>query len=160
VRRIGGVIPIWPGGGRQQIEAHLEGARAAIDAGAVLVVFPEVGPPVPLGSARPLGLGIAYLALRTGARIVPLVIGGTHELYRGRRLVLGVLRPLTWQELADLPAGAAPPAPWTSEERRVAHRVTAALHARTAGVVAAAHRAAEPPDGTPRRWTWLTTAWH
>lgn len=159
VRWIGGIIPIWPGGGRRQVEAHITGARAAIDAGTVLVIFPEVGPTAPLGTARPLGLGIAYLALRTGAPIVPLVIGGGHELFRGRRLVLGVLRPLAWQELADLPAGAAPPAPWSSDERRIAHQVVAALHARTGGAVAAAHRAAEPPDGTPRRWTWLTTAW-
>jgi 1-acyl-sn-glycerol-3-phosphate acyltransferase len=160
VRAIGGFIPIWPGGGRRQVEAHLEGARAALAAGAVLLVFPEVGDPAPPGSARSLGLGIAYLALRTGAPIVPLAIGGAEELYRGRQLVVRVLPPATWQELAGVDAGTLPPAPWSSDERRIAHRVVAALRERTAPDVAAVHRLARPPAGTVKRWTWLTTAWH
>ena len=84
-RRVGGVIPIWPGGGREAIETHLAAATAALDAGAVLCLFPERGPATPPGTARPLGLGVAYFALRTGAPIVPIVLGGTHDLYRGRR---------------------------------------------------------------------------
>ena len=71
VRRIGGVIPIWPGGGRVAVDGHLAAAAAALDAGAVLCLFPETGPPTPPGTARPFGSGLAYFALRTGAPIVP-----------------------------------------------------------------------------------------
>jgi 1-acyl-sn-glycerol-3-phosphate acyltransferase len=158
--RIGGVIPIWPGGGRDAIEAHLTAAASALDAGAVLCLFPERGPATPPGTARPLGLGAAYFALRTGAPIVPIVLGGTHDLYRGRRFRMEILAPVTGRELAGLEADAPLPEPWSSAERAAAHRITAALHERTVDPVAAAHAATELPPGTRKRWRWLTTAWH
>ena len=102
VRRIGGVIPIWPGGGRVAVDGHLAAAMAALDAGAVLCLFPETGPPTPPGTARPLGSGLAYFALRSGAPIVPIVLGGTHELYQHRRFRLEVLEPVAWQDLAGV----------------------------------------------------------
>ncbi len=160
VARFGGVIPIWPGGGRQAVESHIAAAASVIEAGGVLVVFPEVGPPVPPGTARPLGLGIAYFALRTGAPIVPLVIGGADELYRGRRLRVAVQPPVTARELAGLAREAELPEPWSADERALAHHIAAALHARCERAVAATHAAVEPPPGTPRRWRWLTSAWH
>ena len=160
VRLVGGVIPIWPDGSRQAVESHLAGAGAVLSAGGVLVVFPEVGPPVPLGSARRLGLGVAYFALRTGAPIVPMAIGGSDELYRGRRLRVEVLEPITARALAGLPVDAPLPAPWSREERRAAHDIVVALHARCAPAVAAAEAAVRPPPGIRKRWTWLTSAWH
>ena len=160
VRRIGGVIPIWPGGGRPAVEAHLAAASAALDAGAVLCLFPETGPPTPPGTARPFGSGLAYFALRTGAPIVPLVLGGTHELYRRRRFRLEILPPVTWQDLAGVPPDTPPPEPWSSAERRLAHRLTHALYERTVAPVAAAHLATVPRSGMRKRWRWLTTAWH
>jgi 1-acyl-sn-glycerol-3-phosphate acyltransferase len=159
-RRMGGVIPIWPGGGRAAVDAHLTAARAALGAGAVLCLFPESGPATPPGTARPLGLGIAYFVLRTQAVIVPIVLGGTHELYRNRRFRLEILPAMTAHELADLPPEALLPEPWSAAERDAAHRIVAALHERTAGPILVAHRAAEPPAGTRKRWRWLTTAWH
>ena len=107
VGRVGGVIPIWPGGERGSIEGYLAAATAALDAGAVLCLFPETGPAMPPGTARPFGSGLAYFALRTGAPIVPLILGGTEELYRGRRLRLEIMAPVTWQDLADVPGDAA-----------------------------------------------------
>lgn len=160
VRAIGGFIPIWPGGGRRQVEAHLGGARATVDAGAILLVFPEVGPAVPPGTARPLGLGIAYLALRTGAPIVPLAIGGAEELYRGRRLVVRAMPPTDWRSLAGVEAGSLAPQAWSREERRMAHRIAAVLHERTVADVADVHRLARVPVDGPKRWRWLTDAWH
>ncbi len=157
---IGGVIPIWPGGDRPAIEGYLAAAASALDAGAVLCLFPESGPATPPGTARPFGTGLAYFALRTGARIVPIVLGGTDDLFRGRRFRVDILAPMTWQDLADLPPGSPPPQPWSSAERRVAHRITTTLHARTVEPVERAHRGALPAPGTRRRWTWLTTAWH
>lgn len=157
--RVGGMLPIRPGGRRADVEAHLVAVGDWLTAGAVVVLFPEVGPAAPLGEARRLGLGVAYFALRTGAPIVPLVLGGTHELYRGRRLLVIALPPVDARELAGLPPGAALPAPWTPDERAAAHAVAARLHELTAPAVAVAHRATDPPPGTRRRWRWLTGAW-
>jgi 1-acyl-sn-glycerol-3-phosphate acyltransferase len=158
IGRIGGVVPIWKGRSGRAFEAHVGAARSVIDAGAVFALFPEVGPAVPVEEARPLSPGVAYFGLRTGAPIVPLVLGGTHELFLGRQIVLRVLPPVTALELAGLPPDAAPPAPDSSEERAVAHRATDALHARTAPIVAETHLAVEPPAGAARRLRWLTHA--
>jgi 1-acyl-sn-glycerol-3-phosphate acyltransferase len=160
IRWIGGVIPIWPGAGRESVEGYMAAAGAALDVGAVLCLFPETGPATPPGTARPFGSGLAYFALRTGAPIVPLVLGGTHELYLHRRFRLVVLEPVVWQELAGVARDTAPPDPWSSAERRLAHRLTVALHERTVAAVAAAHRATTLAPGRPKRWRWLTTAWH
>lgn len=159
-RIIGGVIPIWPGGGRAAVDAHLVAARSAIEVGAVLTLFPETGPATPAGTARPLGLGVAYFALRTGAPVVPIVLGGTNELYRGRQFRLHVLPPMTARELAGIADDAPLPDPWTAAERELAHRIIARLHDVTAEPIAAAHVATEPPPGSTKRWRWLTTAWH
>ena len=158
--RIGGVIPIWPGGGRAAVDTHLSAANQALAAGAVLCLFPESGPATPPGTARPLGLGVAYFALRTGAPVVPIVLGGTHELYRGRRFRLEIMPAVTARELADIPFDAVLPEPWTSAERDAAHRIVAALHAGTADAIAEAHHLTELPQGSTKRWRWLTTAWH
>ena len=159
-RRIGGVIPIWSGGGRAAVDAHLAAARQALASGAVLCLFPETGPATPPGTARPLGLGVAYFALRTDASVVPIVLGGTHELYRGRRFRLEIMPAVTARELAGMSPDAPLPAPWTPAERDAAHRIVNALHAGTAGAIADAHRATELPVGSTKRWRWLTTAWH
>ena len=160
VQRVGGVIPIWPDGDRRAIETYIEAARTALDAGAILCLFPETGPSTPPGTARPFGSGLAYFALRTGAPIVPLVLGGTHELYRRRRFRLDVQEPVTWQDLVGVPPGALPPQPWSSAERRMAHRLTLELHERMVGPVIDAHRATTPTPEVRKRWRWLTTAWH
>ena len=160
VRLVGGVIPIWPGADRAAVEAYLEAATTALDGGAVLCLFPETGAATPPGTARPLGSGLAYFAIRSGAPILPIVLGGTHDLYRGRRFRLEILPPMTWRELAAVSSGEPTPDRWSSAERRVARRVTLALQDLTAGAVTTAHEAAIPPPGTRRRWRWLTTAWH
>ncbi|MEA2608136.1 MAG: hypothetical protein QOJ75_379 [Chloroflexota bacterium] len=159
-RRIGGVIPIWLGDGRAAVEVYIASAAAALEAGAVLCLFPETGPATEPGTTRRLGLGVGYFALRTGAPIVPVILGGTHELYRGRRFRVDILPPMTARYLAGLLAEAPLPEPWSSAERAAAHRIVMALRDLTAGPVAQAHVATEAPAGTPRRWRWLTTAWH
>jgi 1-acyl-sn-glycerol-3-phosphate acyltransferase len=138
VRIVGGVIPIWPGGRREAVEAHLEAARTALAVGCVFVVFPEVGSAAPLGSARPLGLGVAYMALRTGAPIVPLVIGGAHELYRGAAGTQVLPRCLAFL----IESGRAPRHPGLVEGR-LAHRSRTARGA--APAVAAVHSTERRP---------------
>jgi 1-acyl-sn-glycerol-3-phosphate acyltransferase len=158
IRRIGGVVPIWKGRAGKAFDAHVAAAQSVIDAGAVFCLFPEVGPAVPVERARPLSPGIAYFSLRTGAPIVPLVLGGTHELYLGRRIVLRALPAVTALELAGLPADAVAPRPESPEEREIARRAAEALHAMTAPAVVAAHLAVEPPPDARRRMRWLTHA--
>ncbi len=155
-RAIGGVVPIWPRGGAAAFRDHVEVASRILASGAVFALFPEIGPPAPVGSARSLSPGIGYIALRTGAPVVPLVLGGTHELYLRRRFVVDVLPALDGRDLAGLPASEPAPRPGSREERQAAHRIAAALHERTASAVAATWRAAEPRPGAPRRWRWLT----
>jgi len=157
IPRIGGVVPIWPRGSGRAFEAHVEAARSVVEAGGVFALFPEVGPAVPVDLARPLSPGIAYFSLRTGAPIVPLVLGGTHEIFLGRQMVLRVLPPVTALQLAGQPEGPAP-APESPEERAIAHRATEALHALTAPHVAETHVAVEPPPGAPKRFRRLTHA--
>jgi 1-acyl-sn-glycerol-3-phosphate acyltransferase len=165
VHRIGGLIPIWvrrysPGVEREDVMAtYVDAVRAALGAGAILALMPETGPPVPVDQARPLGRGVAYFGLRTGAPIVPIVLGGTDVLFRGRRIIVRILPPLTAPELAGLAPAAEPPEPWSRDERLAARRLTDALHARTTADVAAVHRLAAPPAGARRRWLWLTHLW-
>jgi 1-acyl-sn-glycerol-3-phosphate acyltransferase len=155
-QRIGGVVPIWPGGGPRAFGSHLEAVQRVVDAGAVFALFPEKGPPVPPGQARPLEPGLGYFALRTGAPVMPIVFGGTHELFLGRRIRMAVLPPTTARELAGLAGDDPLPEPDSAVERETARRIVEALHARMADAVASAHLAAEPAPGTRKRWRWLT----
>ncbi len=161
--RLGGVIPIPSRGGRATFETHLAAAGEVIAAGAVFTLFPESGFMVPAGTARPVAAGLGYIALRTGAPIVPVVIGGNDQLFLGRRLTVAVLPGRTWQGWANeapgepVAADAAVPAPGTAEERRLAHRVADGFHAGTARAVREAWEAEIPAPGVRRRWTGLTT---
>jgi len=156
--RIGGIIPIWSGSGLRGFDEHVAAARQVIDAGGVFTVFPEVGPPSALGQIRRLSPGVAYFALRTGAPIVPLVIGGNDELYLGRRLCLRVLHSVTARELGGLAPGEPLPEEGAPAERDLARRITGELETLVAGPVAEVHAAFLPPPGARKRWRWLTTA--
>jgi hypothetical protein len=102
---------------------------------------------------------MGYIALRSGAPVVPVVIGGTLPLYLGRRLVLRVGEPLTWRDLASADGSPVPdeaPEPGSGAERRLADRVARGFHAVTADAVLRAHEDTVPPPGTRLRWTGLT----
>ena len=61
-------------------------ARRVLDEGHVLAVFPE-GTRSPNGTLQEAKEGIAILALRTGAPILPVGISGTHKFWpRGQKL--------------------------------------------------------------------------
>lgn len=155
VRRLGGVVPIWRGS--RGIEMHVEAARQLLSAGARFALFPERGPAVPLEQARPLAAGIGYLALRTGAPIVPAVIGGTYELYLGRRVAVRFLHPL---EAQRAPGSIGAPPLGSREERVAAHELVDRLALTMAPHVTELFRATEPPARFNKRWRWLTTAFH
>lgn len=157
VRRLGGVIPIPARRDPRTVEIHLEAARQALAAGGVFMLMPETGPASDLGELRRLGGGMAYVALRNRAPIVPLVLGGNDELSFGRRVILRVLPALDPWALAGLANGEPPPEPGSSAERRAAHALTAAFEAAVAPAVAEVHQRSLPPPGTRRRGRFLTT---
>ena len=157
IHRLGGLLPVWRGG--RGIEPHVRSAKAVLDAGAVFVQMPEGsvnGPPGRIGPFRP---GAALIALRTGARIVPLAMAGTEELYLGRRMASRILPAVT---MAELIGGAwtqpLPPAD-SREELALARLATDSLAARLGPVVEELYPGTVDPPGH-RRWfrrrlTWL-----
>lgn len=156
IQRLGGVLPIPSHGGPRSFETHVEAAGHVLRSGMVFCVFPEYGAPSPVEASRPIAPGLGYVALRTGAPIVPLVIGGNHELFWGRRIVVRVLPALDPIALAGLPPGGAAPPPGSHEERAAAHAIAEAFRAATAGAVDEAWRAVEPRPGTAKRLTRMT----
>ena len=157
VRRLGGVIPIPARPDPGTVDLHLAAAREVLDAGAVFMLMPEVGKPSRIGELRRIGGGLAYIALRNEAPIVPLVLGGNHQLFLGRTIILRVLPPLDPRELAALPPGEPLPSPGSSGERRATRALTAGFAARVAPSLLEVHARAEPPPGTPKRGLGLTT---
>jgi len=156
-RILGGVVPVWPHGGPKAFWAHIAAAQQVLDAGAVFVIFPEAGPPSAPDAARHIEPGFGYLALRTHAPLVPIVIAGTGEIYRRRRLVLRVLPAVDPAELAGLAPGGTLPEANSAEERAAARRIADAFSGRMAPVIASEHRDLERRSaGDARHWTWLT----
>ena len=154
---IGGVIPVWPKGRGSAFAAHVEAAQAVIRGGAVFAIYPESAryhpPPT---ESRTIEPGIGYIALRTGAPIVPIILGGTDELHRGRRIVVDVQPAMTAAQLAGLAEGAVVEA-GSRAERDAAHRIADALNALTyPQVVAAAAEARAYHASIRRTWPWLT----
>jgi len=141
VNGAGGVIPVRSGAGPSAFERI---ARATIDAtsrGVRVTIFPEVGAPSRPPTLRRLSPGIAHLAARSAVPVVPVVFGGTHELYLRRRVVVRVL-----------PKIEPPP-----DTRRASISAWMAMFQATVETQATAtHEAAE--IGAPRRkwWRWLT----
>jgi 1-acyl-sn-glycerol-3-phosphate acyltransferase len=81
--RNGGVVPVDRGGA--DVEAFRMAARV-LEAGGVLVVFPE-GTRSPTGELQPPKDGLALLALRTGATIVPIGVSNTDRFWpKGRKI--------------------------------------------------------------------------
>lgn len=156
IRRVGGILPIPSHGGPAAFATHVAAAGEVISAGAVFALFPEYGPPAPVEASRQVAAGLGYVALRTGASVVPVVIGGNHELYLGRRIALRVLPALDPFELAGMPAGSPAPAPGSREERDAAHRLAEAFRATVAPAVDEAWRTVEPPPGRRKRGLRLT----
>ncbi len=114
-------------------------ARRVLDEGHVLIVFPE-GTRSPTGALQEAKEGTTILALRTGARIVPIGVAGTRRVWpRGqrmphpgrRRVVLRVGAPFTIE------------APGTGAVRRAAQvAATTEIMTRIAALLPAAQRGA------------------
>jgi 1-acyl-sn-glycerol-3-phosphate acyltransferase len=142
VRRIGGVVPVWPGARAAEFTRHLAAAKGALEAGAVFVIFPETGAASRPGELRRLSGSVAQFARHTSAPVVPIVFGGTHELWLRRRIEVRVLPPI---EPPPADAERAALAAWMDEFRRAC-----------AAGAADAHEAAESAAARWRIGRWLT----
>lgn len=151
MRRFGGMVPVYRGG--VDIDVHVEAARAILDADAIFGIYPEGTRTGDGERIAPFRRGVGLIGLRTGAVIVPVALGGTRTLYRGRRIGLRILPPTTALELAGRNEA---PEPGTPAELDAARDAAEALARILAPHVAElATRAEDPPDH-PRRWRWMS----
>lgn len=138
-------------------EADIEAFRAAkrvLDEGHVLCIFPE-GTRSPTGVLQEAKEGTAILALRTGARILPVGIVGTGSVWpRGRalprpggRVALRVGDPFT---LGAVGTGSARRAGQQAATGEIMHRIAELLPPAQRGAYEAAVIAGGP-DGDPVR---------
>ena len=154
--RLGGVIPIPAGRDPDTVALHFEAAHEALAAGMVFCLMPETGPAAPLGSIRRLGSGIGYIAIRNGAPIVPIVLGGNDELYLGRRIIARILPALDPFGLAGIDRVARPTV-GSPEERDAVHALLRRLAAAVGPDVADANTRTRNGPGARKRLRFLTT---
>lgn len=94
-----GQIAVDRSAGAQALKFMVRDARAALDRGATLVIFPE-GTRVPLGETRPYQPGVAALYTQMGVPVVPIALNSglvwprNSYLKRPGRVVLRVLPPI------------------------------------------------------------------
>jgi 1-acyl-sn-glycerol-3-phosphate acyltransferase len=149
VGMVGGVvlIPRRAARGAAGFEEHVGAIERVLGAGAVFSIFPEVGRASRPPELRRVSPAVAYFAVRTGAPILPIVFGGTHDLFLRRPVRVRMLAPIA-------PPSPAPPA-GSAAERTAADALLAELLDRARPVAADVHDAAQPPRGGRSRWRWL-----
>jgi 1-acyl-sn-glycerol-3-phosphate acyltransferase len=86
LRAVGIVIPIERSGTAADRDA-IAATLAALARGAIVVVFAEGRVSRVESSLGPFARGVGYLALRSGAPILPVWLSGTAELYLRKELV-------------------------------------------------------------------------
>ncbi|MEX1295770.1 MAG: 1-acyl-sn-glycerol-3-phosphate acyltransferase [Candidatus Limnocylindrales bacterium] len=142
-----GVLPVTPGSGSPR--RYVEAAAAATRAGHAVAVFPEVGPPSPPERVRRISPGFAYLAVASGAPVVPVVIGGTHRIVRGSSFSVGIGRALG--------TGAAMDDPFVPAGRERAAVLTEGLTGVLEHDLPARNAWADERAPERERWPWLAT---
>jgi len=143
----GGVHPVDRGGA--DVEAFRLAQRIIGD-GHALFVFPE-GTRSPDGALKEARDGIALLALRTGAPIVPIGIAGSNRVWpKGQRLphpgghvTVRIGRP--FRPADELPEGTDRATAKRLTTRLIMGRIAALLPPRQRGVYGSAERAPEDP---------------
>ena len=97
---------------------------------------------------RRISPGFAYVARRSGAPVVPVVIGGSHRIVRGSRFSLQVLAPLD--------PGASDPQPFRSSARAAAQALAGDYEATVNDALPALNVRAAALGPRDDRWAWLS----
>jgi 1-acyl-sn-glycerol-3-phosphate acyltransferase len=154
LRHIGGILPVWRGGA--DADVHVRASRAVVEAGCPFVIFIEgatAGAPDRVHRVR---AGVGLLAVRlVDVPIVGLALAGSDDLYRGKRIAVRLLPPLTARELAGGDWPEMPPTANTRDELRLARLVTDRLAERLQSTVAELYPPTVDLPDRPRRWRWL-----
>lgn len=154
LRHIGGILPVWRGGA--DADVHVRAARAVVEAGCPFVIFVEGGTAGEPDRVHHVRAGVGLLALRlVDVPIVGLGLAGSDDVYRGKRVALRLLPPVTARELVGSDWPPVPPTAGTRDELRLARLVTDRLAERLqASVTELYPRTVDPPERA-RRWRWL-----
>ena len=142
-----GIIPIE--GARSGPRVYAELIAEVLAAGHAVAIFPEVGPPSAPDRARPMSPGFAYLALRAGAPVIPVVVSGTHRIVRGSRFSIDGLRAIE--------VGSPVEDPFTPAGRARAHKLSRRLEMVVAEVLPERTAQADARRPGRERWRWLGT---
>jgi 1-acyl-sn-glycerol-3-phosphate acyltransferase len=145
-----GMIPIAAGSGGPPAYAAL--AADVMHAGAALVIFPEKGPPSPPEATRTISPGFAYLAIYSGAPVVPVVLAGTHRIVRGSSF--------TVDALPAIDVGPANPGVFSPDGRRQAASLADRYRAMIGAVLPARSADADARRPARERWPWLARLFH
>jgi cytidylate kinase len=121
-------------------------AKRVLDEGHVLIVFPE-GTRSPTGSLQEAKEGTTILALRTGARIVPIGVSGTPRVWpRGQKLP----HPIRGRVALRVGAPFTVSAPGAGAQRRAAQvAATTEIMRRIAGLLPPDQRGFYAGEGSP-----------
>jgi 1-acyl-sn-glycerol-3-phosphate acyltransferase len=144
-----GMVPIAPGSGGPRAYAEL--AARVVAAGGSVVILPEKGPPSAPDALRTIAPGFAYLALRAGAPIVPVVLAGTHRICRDVPFFVDILPPIA------PPIDAPMDDPFTPQGRERARAVVDAYVAAVAPVLRERAGDADARRPPKERWRRLGT---
>jgi 1-acyl-sn-glycerol-3-phosphate acyltransferase len=146
-----GVVPV---GRAADPRVHAAAVATALGRGCAVVMFPEKGPPSAPDRVRTIAPGFAYLALASGAAVVPVVVGGTHVLVRDASFTIDVLDPMLPEELPSAEGRADPFGP---AARAAAARMVDAYRDAVSPVLVESTRLAEQRRPRRERWRWLAT---
>lgn len=141
-----GVIPIAASVGPR---AYAELAAQACERGSAVAIFPEVGPPSTADRARRISPGFAYLALRSAASVIPVVIGGTHHIVRGSWFSVDIGRAIEPDTTAE--------DPFTPDGRSRAKALTEAYGLVVAAALPERTQQADAHAPAREHWRWLAS---
>jgi 1-acyl-sn-glycerol-3-phosphate acyltransferase len=139
-RLIGGVIPVGKTAALAPLE-RVQSAASAVTAGDLVAIFPEIGGPSRPPRLRPLSAGVGRMSTRSRAAVVPIVFGGTDELYLHRRIEVRILAPVQ---------------PPVGNDRASITRWTQVFTESLQTAATEAHEAANVGRPRHKRWRWLT----
>jgi 1-acyl-sn-glycerol-3-phosphate acyltransferase len=105
IRQVGGYVPVDMR--RHGDRLLFVQVRRALDAGAVVAIFPEAAYGPREGDLLPFKKGFAHFASEAGVPVLPVALAGTKDLWLRKRIELRVGAPiategLTVDELVDL----------------------------------------------------------